>query len=1070
MIQTRLYTVSKNNNTGGNVIYSGGSSSGASSSKSINAIEGNIENLTSQTIYVTDKITAKNANIDNILGDVINSSYISSYYIVSDDINTNSIFAYTTGTDKLNFSYWSINEDTNNNLLIHSEYDKQLSILPNNIDVLDVMSDKVKINKTLDLTNEIEGTNVYLGGQKLLENNTNIKSIEEQGFYICDENNNIALGISGNYVQAGADIGSPNFFSGVQGWRIQPDGTGEFQNLKVNGNLDVFVLTYNEMRATNGILLVTDAGCITDAISKIINNVGYWIFTIDEFPPFAIDDYVQLQYRSDETRIFSFKGIVTAINKDGKNTVRVLPLSGFAGEGTSTDDRGVTTFRTVDTETCSGEYLIRIGNKTDANRQTIIKLNPYDGGYIDFMKGLNSENALAPNTNLPVATRLGNLTGVVYKGTKLNGYGLFSDNAYLTGAIKNLQDKWALNNDGSGNLAGEHIKWDKDGNLTIKLGDTELTQYIQNVQDDLSGEITNVETTLRGEISTSAAGITAEFNKTIKETKTELNNNINGVSDDLHNNYSTTTVMNSAISASAESLTTDYSSKITTVQGNIDGVSNDLHNNYSTTEQMKTAINISANGVTSTVNETIKTSYNSLYGDIISSYTSLSSYISQTASNIKLYVTDNLDKTGIDIENHKITINADNTDVVGNLNLYDKENGLTIYDDNKNKRVNISGKSIEDITIQDRYTTDKITANYNIASTSSIYNTNVEFNYNINLFKGVNILKSFRITQYLYYGSGTDVYSTTPHQNSVGEITLSCNGVEQKFDICVAEKMSYGTTIYYYYCNDYFKLFSGENKTVTLTIHVNTNNSIRSWSNRKNLNTYFEFEFENFDSTCTHICNDGLYSMVTPRKFLKMDYGNVELSNGYNGIRVVDYCDEHKYSSSTGIEINAAKSDWEWGKPVWLSIFDYTPIYKFSASETIQKTVTNTNETKYVFEIDPKKHRGLIIPTGISQELYILLPKNRIYYENYSVPLTPGYTIRISSCLTNQNIYVTPNSDGLHHGIIIDDNRNDNYIASINGNSGHTDTYIFLGSEKEVVNGAATGLYIDRWLSMKDTQ
>ena len=153
-----------------------------------------------------------------------------------------------------------------------------------------------------------------------------------------------------------------------------------------------------------------------------------------------------------------------------------------------------------------------------------------------------------------------------------------------------------------------------------------------------------------------------------------------------------------------------------------------------------------------------------------------------------------------------------------------------------------------------------------------------------------------------------------------------------------------------------------------------------------------------------------------------------------------------------------------------MSIFDYTPIYKFSASETIQKTVTNTNETKYVFEIDPKKHRGLIIPTSISQELYILLPKNRIYYENYSVPLTPGYTIRISSCLTNQNIYVTPNSDGLHHGIIIDDNRNDNYIASINGNSGHTDTYIFLGSEKEVVNGAATGLYIDRWLSMKDTQ
>ena len=677
MIQTRLYTVSKNNNTGGNVIYSSGSSSGTSSSKAINAIEGNIENLTSQTIYVSDKITAKNANIDNIFGDVINSSYISSYYIVSDDINTNSIFAYTTGTNKLNFSYWSINEDTNNNLLIHSEYDKQLSILPNNIDVLDVMSDKVKINKTLDLTNEIEGTNVYLGGQKLLENNTNIKSIEEQGFYICDENNNIALGISGNYVQAGADIGSPNFFSGVQGWRIQPDGTGEFQNLKVNGNLDVFVLTYNEMRATNGILLVTDAGCITDAISKIIDNVSYWIFTIDEFPPFAIDDYVQLQYRSDETRIFSFKGIVTAINQDGKNTVRVLPLSGFAGEGTSTDDRGVTTFRTVDTETCSGEYLIRIGNKTDANRQTIIKLNPYDGGYIDFMKGLNSENALAPNTDLPVATRLGNLTGVVYKGTKLNGYGLFSDNAYLTGAIKNLKDKWALNDDGSGNLAGEHIKWDKDGNLTIKLGDTELTQYIQNVQDDLSGEITNVETTLRGEISTSAAGITAEFNKNIKETKTELNNNINGVSDDLHNNYSTTTAMNSAISASAESITADFSKTITTTYNNlnsyINGVSDDLHNNYSTTIQMNSSIQASASGVTSTVNKTINEKYAYLDGKITTSKTEMSSEISQTADNIRLQVMN----CGVDIDNERIRLNGD-TLIEGNLTVQGDGVGFTL--------------------------------------------------------------------------------------------------------------------------------------------------------------------------------------------------------------------------------------------------------------------------------------------------------------------------------------------------------------------------------------------------------
>jgi len=145
---------------------------------------------------------------------------------------------------------------------------------------------------------------------------------------------------------------------------------------------------------------------------------------------------------------------VLAVNRDGDNTVTVQPLSGYEGTGTSTDDRGVTTFRTVDPATATGEYLIRIGNRTDTNRQTIIKLNPYDGGYIDFMTGLSSPTRLASNDSiadtLPTATRIGNLSGVVYKGTSLEGYGLFSDNAYLSGAIRNLAGKWELNADGSG--------------------------------------------------------------------------------------------------------------------------------------------------------------------------------------------------------------------------------------------------------------------------------------------------------------------------------------------------------------------------------------------------------------------------------------------------------------------------------------------------------------------------------------------------------------------------------------------------------------------------------------------
>ena len=563
---------------------------------------------------------------------------------------------------------------------------------------------------------------------------------------------------------------------------------------------------------------------------------------------------------------------------------------------------------------------------------------------------------------------------------------------------------------------------------------------------------------LTGKVETNTYNIStlnqtaSEIYATVEQQQTTIDT-INGKVTQTQSDIASLKISYNNISSTVSSNTTSIS--------NINNSLNNLSGQVTTNTTNISKISQKADSIISTVSS-YGTTINNLTGQVENN-TSYISTISQKADNIKLELTDGLSQTGIDIKNHKITINADDTNIVGNLNLYDKENGLTIYDDNNNKRVNISGKSIEDTTIQNNYTGEEKTAN-NSVSASSIYNTNVVFNYSIYLSKGVNIIKSFKITQDLYYSST----SVKPHQNNNGSLTLSCNGVQQNFKIYLAENIGY----YYYYCNDYFKIFSEENKYATLTISVNTNNSLSSWSNRKNLYTYFNFIFEKFDTTCTHICNDGLYSMVTPRKFLKMDYGNFELSNCYNGIRVVDYCDDYKYSSSTGIEINAAKSDWEWGKPVWLSIFDYTPIYKFGTTETVQKKVTNMNETKYVFEIDPKKHRGLIIPNNINNsndgnELYILLPKNRIYYESYSVPLTPGYTIRISSCLANKNIYVTPNSDGYHHGIIIDDNKDENYFTNLNSSNGHTDTYIFLGSEPDK---NSSGLYIDRWLSIKDTQ
>lgn len=639
MIRNKLISVPKNTNGGTTIIKGGSSGKGGGG-------EFEPHSLWGQYFDDTEDISGDLVGVGSIEadGDITTEGDISgkdlygeNLYIESgatvDSLAANTISAATfdVGTllsEKIGLGneddgYWIIEEDNNQDLLIHVNMDKTFRLQPNETEVLTADDETVKINKKLDLTNEIEGTNVVMGTESNDRQNNNLKSVEEDGFFIVDNNNNVAIGVTNNYVTCGADIGSPNFLSDSYGWRIQPDGTGEFMNLKVNGNLDVYTLTYNEMRATNGILLVTDCACVTDAVDQTISGTYYWIIITDEYPPFAIDDYVQMQYRVDATRIFSFKGLVTAINADGDNSIRVLPLEGFQGQGTSTDDRGVTTFRTVDPDTASGKYIIRIGNRTDPNRQTIIKLNPYRGGYIDFMTGLNAPNRLADSetiqSKLPTATRLGNLSGVTYDGTELEGYGLFSDNAYLAGEIKNLNGKWALNKDGSGNLAGQHIVWDENGNITIKIGsgNTEITQYISS------------------QLEISASGITSTINQTLNNyvQTSVFEQSISGISSHvtaIENNYATNSALTqwessieqtvSGISTTVSKIDKDYltsgdkSELISTWEQTFSGITSrveDIEKDYVKTGDISSASsewNQTASGITSRV-EAIEQNY-----------------------------------------------------------------------------------------------------------------------------------------------------------------------------------------------------------------------------------------------------------------------------------------------------------------------------------------------------------------------------------------------------------------------------------------------------------------------------
>lgn len=93
-------------------------------------------------------------------------------------------------------------------------------------------------------------------------------------------------------------------------------------------------------------------------------------------------------------------------------------------------------------------------------------------------------------------------------------------------------------------------------------------------------------------------------------------------------------------------------------------------------------------------------------------------YIYASVNNIKLGIEDGLSKTGIDITNKKIYINAENTVFNGNIRLMNPNEGLIIYDSYGNEKISVLSKTIGYLSNFD-FGSDKRYSGQNTASRSS---------------------------------------------------------------------------------------------------------------------------------------------------------------------------------------------------------------------------------------------------------------------------------------------------------------------------------------------------------------
>ena len=256
------------------------------------------------------------------------------------------------------------------------------------------------------------------------------------------------------------------------------DGHLSLDNLTVRKAMRVYELIINQIRGTNGSLWVSD----TVKVKSVEETpIGWKCFVDtadgDAIVPFVIGDVIRAQkWTGQGVRYYS--SFIIGVTAE----YFVLDKTRWDGSDTPLAD----------------DVIVRIGNEnSESGRQGALYLTSSDDNspYMDVIDGVDN-SSLAGKTKV----RLGRLDGLYYYGIQQDGYGLYAERALLTGAIRNLNGQWALNEDGSGTLAGGVISWTKEGVFsfgnrglsdyaTVEGVDTAITQYDASIVAPLALEV-----------------------------------------------------------------------------------------------------------------------------------------------------------------------------------------------------------------------------------------------------------------------------------------------------------------------------------------------------------------------------------------------------------------------------------------------------------------------------------------------------------------------------------------------------------------------------------------------------
>ena len=391
-----------------------------------------------------------------------------------------------------------------------------------------------------------------------------------------------------------------------------------------------FKLIIDEIKATQGQVIITPANAKLDKVENISGGWRCYFRSKDAHGQeisnsFEVNDQVVCQTFNAATGV--------SYNVSNKYYWRLITATG----STSTTISGETVdahYFDLSANDCDlssmtpsvGDECVQLGNRTDTTRQAAIIISAYNSEFLD--KGLH-----APSI-------------VQYAG--INNYDLSTHRLNVISNGLN-QFKGSYNNNSGKNIETiiTETATTLNGEITTLSGT--VTSHTQSIS-----ELTQTDSSLSSRISANTTSIGT------------LNNNVGTIS----GNVQTNTTNISTLQQTAQGLTSTVQSQGQSIINLNNSVTN-LNSSVTTNTTNISSLQQTAQGLTSTVSSHTQ-SISNLSDDVqtIESDYVTSSVLNQTASSITLNVIDqvgdDLNETGIDIENHKINLKAETVNVQGN--------------------------------------------------------------------------------------------------------------------------------------------------------------------------------------------------------------------------------------------------------------------------------------------------------------------------------------------------------------------------------------------------------------------